>query len=77
MMARTGRTPPTRARELPRLAFTAMEAPAVLGVSYDFFVAHIAPELRCVRRGSKKLYAAAELSAWLEREAARTLGETA
>ena len=45
---------PTSA-ELPRLAFTAMEAPAVLGVSDDFFRAHIAPELKWVRRGSKKL----------------------
>jgi hypothetical protein len=58
---------------LPRLAFTAMEAPAVLGVSWDFFREHVAPELRWVRRGSKKLVSARELEAWLEREARLTL----
>jgi hypothetical protein len=59
---------------LPRLAFTAMEAPLVLGVSWDFFNTHIAGELRWVRRGSKKLVAARELEAWLDREASLTLG---
>jgi hypothetical protein len=62
-----------RVREaLPRLAFTAMEAPAVLGVSHDFFAEHIAPELRWVWRGAKKLVAAAELERWLDREAAKS-----
>lgn len=71
---RTHRTP-LNAREagVPRLALTAMEAPAALGVSDDFFREHIAPELRWVRRGSKKLVAVREVDAWLEREAARTL----
>ena len=62
------------ARELPRHAYTAMEPPAVLGVSDDFFRQHIAPELRWVRRGSKKLVAAREIDAWLERERL-TLGD--
>jgi hypothetical protein len=65
----------TRARGVQRLALTAMEAPAALGVSDDFFRDHIARELRWVRRGSKKLVAVRELEAWLEREAARTLGD--
>jgi hypothetical protein len=60
---------------VPRLAYTAMEAPIVLGVSDDFFRQHIAGELRWVRRGSKKLVSVRELEAWLDREAARTLGE--
>lgn len=62
-----------RISELPRLAFTAMEAPAALGVSDDFFRRHVAPELRWVRRGSKKLVAVRELEAWLDREGVRTL----
>ncbi len=63
----------TTGRNLPRHAYTAMEAPAVLGVSDDFFRTHIAPELRWVRRGSKKLVAAREIDAWLDREAHHTL----
>lgn len=63
---------PVRA-PLQRLAFTAMEAPLVLGVSDDFFREHIAPDLRWLRRGSKKLVAKAELEAYLDREARRTL----
>lgn len=72
--ARTERTSHTRGN-VQRLALTAMEAPAALGVSDDFFRDHIAGELRWVRRGSKKLVSVRELEAWLEREAARTLDE--
>jgi excisionase family DNA binding protein len=61
------------AARLERLAFTVMEAAAVLGVSDDFFRQHVAAELRWVRRGKKKLVARVELEHWLEREAARTL----
>src|SRR4051794_9635261 len=73
---RNGRVSPKNAAALPRLAFTAMEAPAVLGVSDDFFRDHIAAQLRWVRRGSKKLVARQELEAWLEREAHLTLDES-
>jgi hypothetical protein len=58
---------------LPRLAFRVGEAALALGVSPDHFARHIAPELRWVRRGAVKLVARAELEAWLEREASRTL----
>jgi len=50
-----------------------MEAPEALGVSDDFFRRRIAPELKWVRRGSKKLVAVRELEAWLERNQALTL----
>ncbi len=56
-----------------RLALTVTEAAQALGVSDDFLREHIAPELRWVRRGRRKLVAVAELERWLEREAARTL----
>jgi excisionase family DNA binding protein len=59
--------------DLPRLALSVAEAAQVLGVSDDFFSEHIAGELRCVRRGRKKLYAIRELEAWLDRSAARAL----
>jgi len=60
---------------VPRLALTAMEAPAALGVSHHFFKAHIAGELRWTRRGAKKLVAVSELQAWLERNSARVFEE--
>jgi excisionase family DNA binding protein len=59
--------------EVPRLALTVTEAAEALGVSLDFFSSHVAPDLRVVRRGRKKLIAVAELERWLDREAARVL----
>jgi hypothetical protein len=60
---------------VPRLALTAMEAPAALGVSHDFFQEHIAAELRWIRRGRKKLVFITELERWGTENAARTFGE--
>jgi hypothetical protein len=67
--------PPPRQSRLPRLAFRVGEAAAVLGVSEDFFAAHVAPELRWVRRGAVKLVAASELEHWLAASAAHTRGD--
>ena len=50
-------------------------AAQALGVSVDYFSAHVAPELRWVRRGAIKLVSRRELEDWLEREAFRTLDE--
>lgn len=61
------------AETLDRLAYTATHAAAALDVSPDFFKRRIDPELRWVRRGSKKLVSRQELERWLEREAVRTL----
>lgn len=61
---------------VPRLALTAMEAPAALGVSHDFFKEHIASELRWVRRGRKKLVSVRELERWLDENAARVFETT-
>lgn len=57
----------------PRLALTAMEAPAALGVSHDYFLEYVAHELRWIRRGRKKLVSVAELQRWLDANAARTV----
>jgi excisionase family DNA binding protein len=54
-----------------RLAFNKTEAAQVLGISVDFFDAHVAHELRCVRRGRRRLYPLAELNRWLEQSAER------
>jgi excisionase family DNA binding protein len=57
----------------PRLALSPDEAAAALGVSRDYFDAHVLPELRVLRRGRKVLIAIAELERWLAENAARTL----
>lgn len=49
------------------------EAAGVLGVSPDFFAAHVQHELRIVRKGRKKLIAISELQRWLEENAALTI----
>ena len=62
-----------RSQPTPRLALSTTEAAEALGVSLDFFAEHVAPELRMVRRGRKKLVSVRELEAWLDRSAARLL----
>jgi hypothetical protein len=54
-----------------RLAVNATEASLLLGCSTDFFTAHVATELACVRRGRRRLFAVAELERWLADEAQR------
>ena len=54
------------------LALNVEEACAALGVSWDFWAEHIAPEVRVVRRGRRKLVAVSELERWLERNAEAT-----
>jgi excisionase family DNA binding protein len=57
-----------------RLALSPNEAAATLGVSRDYFDEHVAPELRIVRRGRRRLIAVRELERWLNAEASRTVG---
>jgi excisionase family DNA binding protein len=56
-----------------RLACNKAEAARALGVSVDFFDEHIAPELRVVRRGRRRLISVKELERWLQESAARAL----
>jgi excisionase family DNA binding protein len=65
------------ARQVPRLALTVGEACDALGVSWDFFRDHVAPEVRLVRRGRRKLVPVAELERWLDENADRLLGDEA
>lgn len=58
-------------RRASRIAFNKTEAAHLLGVSVDFFDAHIAPELRCVHRGRRRLYSRQELDRWLHESAER------
>ena len=59
----------------PRLALSPAEAAATLGVSRDFYDQHIAPDLRTVRRGRRRLVPVRELERWLDAEATRPLRE--
>jgi hypothetical protein len=63
--------------QVPRIALRVGEAAEALGVSEDYFRAHIASELRWVRRGAVKLVALSELQRWLDRSAAHVLGDEA
>jgi hypothetical protein len=58
---------------VPRLALSVEEACEALGVSWDFWQAHVVPELRIVRRGRRKLIAVAELERWLADAGERVL----
>lgn len=62
---------------IPRIALTPSEAAAAIGVGPDFFDANVAPELRLVRRGRKRLVPVSELERWTVENASRVFGETA
>lgn len=55
------------------LALNVTEACAALGVGWDFWRAHVEPDLRLVRRGGRKLVPVAELERWLDEHAERAL----
>lgn len=64
--------PAAPVRRRPRvLALNRTDAADALGVSADFFDEHVAHELRCVRRGRRRLYAVSELERWLDEEGER------
>jgi hypothetical protein len=58
---------------IPPLALTAARAAGALDMSEDAFREHVAPELRWVRCGRKRLVAVAELERWLEENQSRAL----
>lgn len=58
---------------IPRIALTPAEAAAAIGVGPDFFDQNIAPELRMIRRGRKRLVPVAELERWSVENAERVL----
>ncbi len=58
---------------IPRIALTPPEAAAAIGVGPDFFEENVAPELRLVRRGRKRLVPVTELERWTAENAERVL----
>jgi hypothetical protein len=61
---------------VPRIALTPVEAAAAIGVGPDFFDANVAPELRLIRRGRKRLVPVSELERWTAENASRVLGDS-
>jgi hypothetical protein len=60
---------------IPRIALTPPEAAAAIGVGPDFFDANVAPELRLIRRGRKRLVPVVELERWVVQAASRPVAE--
>jgi hypothetical protein len=54
---------------IPRIALTPSEAAAAIGVGPDFFDANVAPQLRLIRRGRKRLVPVRELERWVSENA--------
>jgi hypothetical protein len=53
----------------PALALTVEQACAALGVSWDTWDEHVAPDVRIVRLGRRKLVPVRELERWLDEHA--------
>jgi hypothetical protein len=62
------------ATSIPRIALTPAEAAAAIGVGPDFFDANVAPELRLIRRGRKRLVPVHELERWTAENAEPVFG---
>ena len=60
---------------IPRIALTPPEAAAAIGVGPDFFEETVAPELRLIRRGRKRLVPVVELERWVMDTAATPIAE--
>jgi hypothetical protein len=63
------------ATSIPRIALTPSEAAAAIGVGPDFFDANVAPELRLIRRGRKRLVPVRELERWTAENAEHVFGD--
>ena len=63
------------ATSIPRIALTPAEAAAAIGVGPDFFDENVAPELRLIRRGRKRLVPVSELERWAMESAAVAVAE--
>ncbi len=59
----------TSPRTTPRLALSKAEAADTLGISPESFDAWVAPEIRMVYRGRRRLVPVREIEHWLERNA--------
>ncbi|MCW3064780.1 MAG: hypothetical protein JWN32_1952 [Solirubrobacterales bacterium] len=69
-----GTTPVISKRQAtPVLAMNIEQACEALGISWDLWREHVAPEVRIVRLGRRRLVSVAELQRFLDERAGRTL----
>jgi hypothetical protein len=61
-----GATVKKLAAPIQRISYTPAEAAAACGVGVDHFDTHIAPHLRVVRLGTKRLYPVTELTRFMD-----------
>jgi hypothetical protein len=54
---------------IPRFALTPPEAAASIGCGLDFFNQHVAPHIRLIRVGRKRLAPVTELERWVAENA--------
>jgi hypothetical protein len=57
----------------PRVATGANGGAAMLDMSRDHFLRHVAPNLRVIYSGRRRLWLVRDIEAWAEQNAARTL----
>ena len=62
-----------RVEVVPRIAVGAEDAAAALGLSRDTFDEYVAPHVRVIRVGRRKLYRLTELNRWAEASEAKAL----
>jgi hypothetical protein len=59
------------------IALSKPAAAAALGISVDSFERYVQADVRCVRRGSLRLYPVTELQRWADENAERLLEDVA
>jgi hypothetical protein len=62
-----------RVEVVPRIDVGAEDAATALGLSRDTFDEYVAPGLRVIRVGRRRLYRVAELERWAEKNEAKAL----
>lgn len=62
---------------VPRLLLTKTEAAEALGMSVNSLERHVQPHVRCVRKGSLRLFPLRELERWVDQNAMRVFDDVA
>jgi hypothetical protein len=63
------------AAPIPAIALPKNAAAAALGMSVASFERYVMADVRCIRRGSMRLYPVGDLERWADENAERLLGD--